>query len=164
MKIIMRIFQSKNNKLQEIEEEKSNGKYFKLEQIIQTLIENNLDIIFPNLEFIDTEYEIDDLRLDTIAFDNEKKSFVIIEYKNIENHSLIDQGISYYQILQNRKENFVYFIIIRKTNHIMSLILIGMKLESFSYRRHIINIKKKQAAFKGCQSNFIKSKNIVMIY
>ena len=107
MKIIMRIFQSKNNKLQEIEEEKSNGKYFKLEQTIQTLIENNLDIIFPNLEFIETEYEIDDLRPDTIAFDNEKKSFVIIEYKNIENHSLIDQGISYYQILQNRKENFV---------------------------------------------------------
>ncbi|MCH7646983.1 MAG: hypothetical protein IIA83_00030 [Thaumarchaeota archaeon] len=103
----MRIFQLRNNVLVEIGEEKSNGKYFGLEKTIQTLVENNLDAIFSGLEFIETEFQIDDLRPDTIAFDTEKSSFVIIEYKNVENNSLIDQGVSYYQLLQDRKENFV---------------------------------------------------------
>ena len=103
----MRIFQSRDNTLVEISEEKSNGKYFGLEKVIQSIIENNLDTVFSGLEFVETEFQIDDLRPDTIAFDTEKKSFVIIEYKNVENHSLIDQGVSYYQLLQDRKENFV---------------------------------------------------------
>jgi len=103
----MRIFQSRDNNLVEIGEEKTNGKYFGLEKMIQSLVENNLETLFSNLEFIETEFQIDDLRPDTIAFDTEKKSFVIIEYKNVENRSLIDQGVSYYQLLQDRKENFV---------------------------------------------------------
>jgi len=103
----MRIFQSKGDDLKEISEEKANGKYFGLEKIIQNLVEKNLNSIFSGLEFIETEFQIDDLRPDTIVFDTEKKSFVIIEYKNVENQSLIDQGASYYQLLQDRKENFV---------------------------------------------------------
>ena len=103
----MRIFQSRNNGLVEIGEERSNGKYFGLEKIIQNLVEKNLSVIFSGLEFIDTEFQIGDLRPDTVAFDTEKKSFVIIEYKNVENSSLVDQGVSYYQLLQDRKENFV---------------------------------------------------------
>jgi predicted transport protein len=98
----MRIFQSRNNDLVEIHEES-----FDLERTIQNLIEKNLDSIFSGLEFVETEFQIDDLRPDTIAFDSEKKSFVIIEYKKIENRSLIDQGVSYYQLLHERKENFV---------------------------------------------------------
>ena len=103
----MRIFQSRDDTLVEIGEDKKNGKYFGLEKVIQNLVEKNLNSIFSGLEFIDTEFQIDDLRPDTIAFDTEKKSFVIIEYKNVENQSLIDQGASYYQLLQDRKENFV---------------------------------------------------------
>ena len=103
----MRIFQSRGEDLKEISEEKANGKYFGLEKIIQNLVEKNLNSIFSGLEFIETEFQIDDLRPDTIVFDTEKKSFVIIEYKNVENQSLIDQGASYYQLLQDRKENFV---------------------------------------------------------
>ncbi len=98
----MRIFQSRNNDLVEIHEES-----FDLERTIQNLVEKNLDSIFSGLEFVDSEFQIDDLRPDTIAFDSEKKSFVIIEYKKIENRSLIDQGVSYYQLLHERKENFV---------------------------------------------------------
>jgi hypothetical protein len=69
----MRIFQSRNNELVEIAEEKSNGKYFELEKMIQTLVEKNLGAIFSGLEFIETEFQIDDLRPDTIAFDSEKE-------------------------------------------------------------------------------------------
>lgn len=98
----MRIFQLQDGKLVENKEES-----FGLEKTIQGLIEKNLDSIFPGLEFVDTEFPIYDLRPDTISFDSEKKSFVIIEYKNIQNHSLIDQGVSYYQLLLERKESFV---------------------------------------------------------
>jgi predicted transport protein len=98
----MRIFQSRDNNLTEIHEES-----FDLERTIQNLVEKNLDSIFSGLEFVETEFQIDDLRPDTIAFDSEKNSFVIIEYKKIENRSLIDQGVSYYQLLHERKENFV---------------------------------------------------------
>ena len=44
--------------------------------VIQNLVEKNLDSIFSGLEFVETEFQIDDLRPDTIAFDSEKKSFV----------------------------------------------------------------------------------------
>lgn len=98
----MRIFQLRDSNLVEIREES-----FDLEKTIQNLIEKKLDSIFSGLEFIESEFEIDDLRPDTIAFDSEKRSFVTIEYKNIKNISLIDQGVSYYQILHERKENFV---------------------------------------------------------
>ena len=98
----MRIFQTRDNNLVEIHE-----KSFDLEKMIQNIVEKHLDSIFSELEFIETEFQIDDLRPDTIAFDSEKKSFVIIEYKNVENHSLIDQGASYYQLLHEKKENFV---------------------------------------------------------
>lgn len=98
----MRIFEFRDIALVEIREES-----FDLERTIQNLIEKNLDFIFSGLEFVETEFQIDDLRPDTIAFDSEKKSFVIIEYKNIQNNSLIDQGVSYYQLLHERKENFV---------------------------------------------------------
>lgn len=98
----MRLFQSRDNNLVEIHEES-----FDLERTIQNLVEKNLDSIFSGLEFVESEFQIDDLRPDTIAFDSEKKSFIIIEYKKIENSSLIDQGVSYYQLLHERKENFV---------------------------------------------------------
>lgn len=106
----MRIFQLRDSNLIEIRE-----KSFDLERTVQNLVERNLDSMFSGLEFVETEFQIHDLRPDTIAFDSEKKSFVIIEYKNIQNRSLIDQGVSYYQLLHERKESFV-LLYNKKTN------------------------------------------------
>lgn len=103
----MKIFQKKNGKLVELKESKEGGKYFDLEKTIQTMVENNLNEFFTGLEFVKTEHQIDDLRPDTIAFDTDRQSFVIIEYKNVLNKSLIDQGFAYYQLLQEKRELFV---------------------------------------------------------
>ena len=103
----MRIFQLSSGQRNELKEYFKDGKPFEDEKTLQKLIEDNIPNIFPDNEFIERQYQIEDLRPDTIAFDNEKKSFVIIEYKNIKNHSLIDQGVSYYQVLHNRKADFV---------------------------------------------------------
>lgn len=104
----MKVFKSNNGSDKIIElRENSRKKVDDSEKLLQTLVENNLSAIFPGLEFLTTEYHIDNLRPDSIAFDNEKNSFVIIEYKNIKHRGVIDQGMSYYSLLQERKENFV---------------------------------------------------------
>ena len=79
---------------------------FKNEKELQGLTEKNPEILF-NLKFVATEFQVDNLRIDTLAFSEETKSFVIIEYKNIKNYSVIDQGYSYLSLLLNNKAEFV---------------------------------------------------------
>ena len=102
----MKVFQIKNDKLIECNEI-GGKKVDDNEKLIQSMIEKNLPTVFPSLDFLTTEYSIDNLRPDSIAFDNDSKSFVIIEYKNIKHKGVVDQGMSYYKLLQERKENFV---------------------------------------------------------
>lgn len=79
---------------------------FKTERQMQKLVETNLSILF-NLEYVRSEYALGSLRIDTLAYDPEKKSFVIIEYKNDRNFSVIDQGYSYLALLLNNKADFI---------------------------------------------------------
>lgn len=79
---------------------------FQNEKELQSLCENNLDLLL-NLEFVSTEFSVANFRLDTLAYDKESKSFVIIEYKKSKNSSVIDQGYSYLSILHNHKADFV---------------------------------------------------------
>lgn len=83
-----------------------NEKKIKLEKNIQKLIENNLTLIF-NLEFIDTEFPIKNRRIDTLAYDPETKSFIIIEYKRDRSKSVVDQGYAYIALLLEYQANFV---------------------------------------------------------
>ena len=64
---------------------------FKLEKNVQQLFEDNLNEIM-GLQFVDTEYAVKDKRFDTVAFDEQNKSFVIIEYKRDKSTSVVDQG------------------------------------------------------------------------
>ena len=71
----MAIFNINDKKLVPIKELKID-----LEKDLQTLTEDNLEIIF-GLKNVSTEFALHNFRIDTLAFDNETKSFVIIEYK-----------------------------------------------------------------------------------
>lgn len=79
---------------------------FRLEKDIQKLTEVNLKQIF-GLEFVCSEFSLNNLRIDTLAFDNEAKSFVIIEYKRDKNYSVIDQGYAYLSLMLNNKADFI---------------------------------------------------------
>lgn len=79
---------------------------FKNEKELQTYFEMNVKMIL-NYTFIDTEVTVGNFRIDTLAFDDETKSFRIIEYKNVRNHSLVDQGYTYLKLLLERKADFV---------------------------------------------------------
>lgn len=54
-----------------------------------------------------TEFPLNSLRVDTLAFDKETNSFVIIEYKRDKSFSVIDQGYAYLALLLNNKADFI---------------------------------------------------------
>ena len=79
---------------------------FKLEKEIQNLTELNLQTIF-GLNFVRSEFSIGNFRIDTLAFDKDASSFVIIEYKRDKNFSVIDQGYAYLSLMLNNKADFI---------------------------------------------------------
>lgn len=97
----MQLYQTKFNGLNELVEQP-----FRLEKEIQTLFEENL-AEFTSLKLIKSEFVIKSNRIDTLAFDPESKAFVIIEYKRERNFSVIDQGVSYLNLMLEYKADFV---------------------------------------------------------
>ena len=97
----MSLYNINDSKLEQIKKVE-----FKLEKDLQKLTEDNLEEPF-GLKFVATEFQLDNLRIDTLAFNEDTKSFVIIEYKKVKNFSVIDQGYSYLSLLLNNKAEFV---------------------------------------------------------
>lgn len=97
----MQLFNIKHDKLNSIDEQP-----FKLEKDIQNLFEKNLQTI-SNLKFVKSEFAVKDYRIDTLAYDMEANAFVIIEYKKSSNLSVIDQGVTYLNLMLEYKANFI---------------------------------------------------------
>lgn len=81
-------------------------KDFKNEKELQIFFERNIETIL-GYKLIDTEFSVGNFRIDSLAFDEETKSFRIIEYKNVRNASLVDQGYTYLKLMLERKADFV---------------------------------------------------------
>lgn len=90
-----------NQKLSIIKEEP-----FKFEKEIQSLVEENLTTLV-HLDFICSEFSLNGFRIDSLAFDKESRSFVIIEYKRDKSFSVIDQGYAYLSLMLNNKADFI---------------------------------------------------------
>lgn len=98
----MPLFSIKSDRLERIKEVP-----FKSERKdIQHTTESSLKEVF-GYEFIKSELELGNLRIDTLAFDNENNSFIIIEYKIDQSFSVIDQGYAYLGLLLNNKAEFI---------------------------------------------------------
>ena len=97
----MPLFTIKDKKLVPIIEQKID-----LERDIQRLTEENLNEVF-GYDFVSSEFPLNGLRIDTLAFDRENKSFIVIEYKKDRNLSVIDQGYAYLALLLNNKADFI---------------------------------------------------------
>jgi predicted transport protein len=97
----MGLFSIHNQKLKSI-----NAKDFKLERDMQSLLENNIEEVY-GLKFVSSEFQLNQLRVDTLAFDEESNSFVIIEYKRDKSSSVVDQGYAYLSLALNNKADFV---------------------------------------------------------
>lgn len=97
----MFLYNMDGDKLEEIKEIP-----FKKEIELHKLCESNLENIF-GLKFVRREFSFNNFRLDTLAFDESSKAFVIIEYKNTSSFSVIDQGYAYLSLLLNNKAEFI---------------------------------------------------------
>ena len=97
----MKLYSITNDKLKSI-----SSVNFKLERDIQNLIEKNLYELF-NLQFVKSEFTIKNFRIDTLGYDKENKSLVVIEYKKDRNFSVIDQGYTYMSLMLNNKSDFI---------------------------------------------------------
>jgi len=82
------------------------SKPFAIEKEIQSLVENNTEELF-GLRLVGSEFSIDNFRFDSVCFDEESKSFVIIEYKKGHSFSIIDQGFSYLSTMLQNKSDFI---------------------------------------------------------
>ena len=97
----MALFEITKENIKYIKEEK-----FKLEKEIQQLTEDNLSSIF-GLDFVKSEFALNNFRLDSLAFDKKSNSFVIIEYKRDKSFSVVDQGYAYLSLMLNNKADFI---------------------------------------------------------
>ena len=79
---------------------------FKFEREIQQLVEANVNTLLK-LQFIRSEFSLNNFRIDTLAFDAESRAFIIIEYKRDKTFSVIDQGYAYLSLMLNNKADFI---------------------------------------------------------
>lgn len=97
----MKVYSVKNGKLSFIQEID-----FKLEKDMQRLCDDNLKEMF-DLEVVNSQFTIQNFRIDTLAFDEKAKAFVVVEYKKNENFSVVDQGYAYLSLVLNNKAECV---------------------------------------------------------
>lgn len=81
-------------------------KPFKLEKEMQALFEANLTAL-TGLTFVKSEFTLKQFRFDTLAFDEEKQAFVVIEYKRDKSQSVVDQGVSYLNAMLEYKDSLM---------------------------------------------------------
>lgn len=79
---------------------------FKKERELQHIFEANLAQIM-GLMLVKSEFTIKNKRIDTLAYDQESKAFVIIEYKRDRNSSVVDQGFTYLSLMLQNKADFI---------------------------------------------------------
>ena len=103
------IFQRRQDRLRRVEQADTQ-RPFSSEKAIQELIERNIGTVFPGLTFVDHEFSLGSLRIDTVAFDNLSRSFVIIEYKNTTSRGAPDQGRAYLHLLKTKYYDFVFLL------------------------------------------------------
>lgn len=97
----MQLFNHEGNKLNTLKE-----KPFTLEKDMQKLFEANLEAV-TGLNLVKSEFIIKAQRFDTLAYDADSQSFVIIEYKRERNFSVVDQGVSYLNLMLENKAEFI---------------------------------------------------------
>ncbi|WP_438966344.1 DUF5655 domain-containing protein [Flavobacterium sp.] len=97
----MILYNNNSNKLLQVKE-----KPFKLEREIQNIFENNLHSIM-GLQLVKSEFTIKNKRIDSLAFDKQSNAFIIIEYKRDKNYSVVDQGLTYLNLMLQNKAEFI---------------------------------------------------------
>ena len=119
---------------------------FSTEKDMQHFCESNLDRLL-GLQFVASEFRVAQFRFDSVAYNPLTKAFIIIEYKNDRNFSVVDQGYSYISTLLNHKADFVL-----KYNHVFSL---SKGLEDFDWTQvRVLFIAPSYTTYQMSSINF----------
>ncbi|PKH67211.1 hypothetical protein CXF59_12345 [Flavobacterium sp. ALD4] len=97
----MVLYNNNSSKLNHVKE-----KPFKLEREIQSIFENNLQEVM-SLQLVKSEFAIKNKRIDSLAYDKQTNAFIIIEYKRDKNYSVVDQGLTYLNLMLQNKAEFI---------------------------------------------------------
>jgi predicted transport protein len=97
----MPVYINESGKLKELKEQP-----LKLEKEIQQVFESNLSAL-TGLTLVKSEFTIRNRRIDTLAYDEQNKAFIIIEYKRDRNNSVFDQGVTYLNLMLENKADFI---------------------------------------------------------
>lgn len=142
-------------KINKLELEPLSKRKFDLEGDIQKLTEQNLETLF-GLKFVsgvsNQEFHIpvqeQEFYMDTLAFDEEQRSFVIIEYKKDRSFSVIDQGFAYLSAILNHKADLILELNERLKKNLKKIDInwdasrvIFISPEFTNYQKNAINFK-----------------------
>lgn len=136
-------------KIQNTNLEKLDQLSFPSEKVIEDLISSNLEIIFK-IKKISNQVVVDNFRIDTLAYDASNHSFVIIEYKNLAQDGIVEQGLAYKNLLSQYIDKFI-----RIANK-MSIDIDEYKLDKSSFRVIFISpefTKNQLASIKTIQDD-----------
>ena len=78
---------------------------FESEYALHKLTEKHLKELF-DLKLVASEIQKDDLRFDSLAFDEKTNTFVIIEYKNELNLNVLNQVQNYHDLLLEKRDEY----------------------------------------------------------
>lgn len=95
------IFELTNDKLKAIKQED-----FKLEKDVQDIVDKNMTELL-GIQFLTSQFPVDSYILDSVAYNKESNSFVIIEYKKVKCEHMVEQGIAYVVTMLNKRSEFV---------------------------------------------------------
>ena len=76
---------------------------FKYEHQMRDFVADNIGVLFPDLEKVKNEMNVRKKYPDTVAYDSNRNTFVVIEYKNKKTKDVVGQVMDYMtMILDNR--------------------------------------------------------------
>lgn len=104
-RVFRALFQEPKGSLEEVER---SGEGFNDERSIQTMIGNNIKVVFPGYELVKQEFVLGGNRIDTVAFNAKTKSFMLIEYKKSRVADAVKQVMMYLVSLNEMWREFLY--------------------------------------------------------
>ncbi len=78
---------------------------FQSELILERITSKNLKLF--DLKLITNQFQYQNLRFDTLAFDDKNNTFAIIEYKNEYNKNVINQSERYWNLVKDNPQIYV---------------------------------------------------------
>lgn len=80
---------------------------FNTEREMMDFVADNIGVLFPGLENVKNEMSEKNHRFDTVAYDHNQNTFVVIEYKNKETKNVFTQAMAYLNTIRDNPSDLI---------------------------------------------------------